>query len=541
MLMCDGADPTCGEPLVDIARADLDRIAVEIPEFGGCESFSPDAYNRISCLILAGLYDCIEEISELSSGIGFKSNLALIFFQNCHIAVCQHYFEEYERVFGFIDPTPETPMGRRIGLRLSWSLLGRIGRKARTILWDRRKILQTTGGPSVAYVGSAPFLWEDLRLELRKRGVALVPTPPIGSKVVKDLTEQKRCLSRWIERVHEELARWFNQAPGDLRPFGASALEKCIAFPEVDAAPLSASADLLVTGSLSRSQTRLAAIEARSDSIPVLSIRHGAHHFIFDEPYYALTERIFADAKMVYGDIEQQRAIGTLGETVDLMGRPVHLFSRTDPLVKQFRESGPIFPGSSLRGARVLYIATDCSEKRYGPFHDVHPATYMQWQMKLLTWLEEQTGERPLIRFHPKRRSRRYDLPNYKIVDGDLGKALGRADAYAIDYAATTLAYVNATNKPVLFFDPGLRRLHSSARDLIRGRCHYTRVKMLHPEEGFERMKLDLGRRCEHTFNPVFSDAPTVDTEVVTVADAICSLLAEGASKSSGSLSPGLS
>ena len=149
----------------------------------------------------------------------------------------------------------------------------------------------------------------------------------------------------------------------------------------------------------------------------------------------------------------------------------------------------------------------------------------MQWQMKLLTWLEEQTGKRPLVRLHPKRRTHRYDPPNFKMMDGDLGKVFEQADVYAIDYPTTTLAYVNATNKPVLFFDPGMRRLQSGALELIRGRCHYARVDMLHPEEGFERMKLDFGRRCEHTFNPVFSEAPTTEDEVVAVADAVCTLL----------------
>ena len=52
----------------------------------------------------------------------------------------------------------------------------------------------------------------------------------------------------------------------------------------------------------------------------------------------------------------------------------------------------------------------------------------MQWQMKLLTWLEEQTGKRPLVRLHPKRRTHRYDPPNFKMMDGDLGKVFEQAD-----------------------------------------------------------------------------------------------------------------
>ena len=115
-------------------------------------------------------------------------------------------------------------------------------------------------------------------------------------------------------------------------------------------------------------------------------------------------------------------AVALQGGAVDLMGRPVRFFSRTDPLVERFRANGPVLPVRSLRGSRVLYIATNCSAYRYGPFRDVHPATYMQWQMKLLTWLEEQTGKRPLVRLHPKRRTHRYDPPNFKMMDGDLCK-----------------------------------------------------------------------------------------------------------------------
>ena len=291
----DGEDAIRRESPVDQARADLKRIAAEMPEFEGCDPFSPDAYNRISSLILAGLYDCTEEIGELSSEIGFKYNLALIFSKNVHVAVCQHYFEEYERVFGFNDPTTETPVGRRIGLRSPRSLLGRIRRKVRAMLADQRRVPQAPGIPSVAYIGAAPFTWTDLRLELRKRGVGLVPAVPPDSRVIMDIAEQKRCLRRWIERAHEELARWFDQAPEDLRPFSEHALEKCIDLPKVNASS-SASIDLLVTGSLSNSRARLAATKARSDGIPVLTICHGAHHLIFDEPYYAFTEGILADA-----------------------------------------------------------------------------------------------------------------------------------------------------------------------------------------------------------------------------------------------------
>lgn len=108
-----------------------------------------------------------------------------------------------------------------------------------------------------------------------------------------------------------------------------------------------------------------------------------------------------------------------------------------------------------------------------------------------------------------------------------MSEVLEIADIYVIDLPSTSLAFVAATNKPILFFDTQLKKLVPEALHDIRSRCHYTSVDILYPENSFAEMEADLSKKTAHSFVPKYclTDDPHQD-EVSAVADVIVSVLA---------------
>jgi hypothetical protein len=238
-----------------------------------------------------------------------------------------------------------------------------------------------------------------------------------------------------------------------------------------------------------------------------------------------LYEGAIPDAMIAYGAIDKIEPLGCVGPAMNLCGRPIRYYSRPDPLISKIYRPGPIEASASLHGKKILYLAVEFENARYGPFRDVHPQTYLNWQKELLRWLEESAGIRPLVRLHPKRASTRYDPSPYQGLDRDMQSALKAADVFVIDYPTTTLAYAAATKKPVLFFDLGIRRLHPAAAEAIRKRCHHASTDILDSSDGLRRMQEDLSRPCNDTFTPLFSVPSSGTGELESVCDAVCDIL----------------
>lgn len=518
------ATPGLASTLKEV-RADFFRLTHQFPPIDGCTPFSPQAYNVISATIMESLYAYIEQINTLLGNGAYHFNLGVILFCELHIGACNHYFQEYERLSGFVDKRKGTiyrTVRRRV---LDLSLLYKTAEKLYRALQGSIGAKKLRKKPRVGWTGTTTFTWESLASELRGRGVRFSPVKSNGALSIPKYGDQEKLLNLWALDLHQKFAETLGIRLQLVRGFGANEvktiLEQFCSIPAV----LEDMYDLVVTGTVGSLEARVVALGAHARGVPVLTIHHGAHYLIFDDPYYALYEGMLPDAKVVYGSIEAQRDMGILKRTVNLLGQSIQLYSRTDPIVQRNFRLREFNLKSSLTGLTAVYIAGHCEGDRYGPYRDVHPSTYLAWQEQLLRWLELHSGGCPIVRPHPKRWSTRYDPVGYHILDGSMSKVLDLADVFVIDYPTTPLAYVTATNKPVLFFDIGLRRLHPAALEKVRERCHYAATNLLHPDEGFAAMKADLSRQCSHSFTPLFSLAPADKDEVTAVADAVCSML----------------
>ncbi len=495
------------------------------PALTGCVPCSPQAYGRLGAVVLDSLCASLEEISRTGGGIPPYHNLGLILHWELHTAACTHYFLEYERLHGLADESrlrsERSPAGRRA---LNRAAVSRAAGRLRYALVSRWSASRRRGWPRVAWAGVTTVPWQDVGLRLGRYGIDAEAARRTGHVILPLRAAQEAMLKRWAHDVHRTMAQAMGVPPEAVQGFGEEGVDAALV--RLDATPALAEEpyELLVTGTLGELDTRVAALAAQARGIPVLLVHHGGHHLPLNEPCYPWYEGALPDAKVVYGEIDAQRGIGSSGLHTNVLGRPIRYFTRSDAQVRRIFRPGVIAPCETLRGKRVVYYSMYFEGPRYGPYRDVHPATHARWQLRLLQWLEEHSGIRPLVRPHPKRVSTRYDPEGYRLLEGGTEAALARGDVLALDYPTTALAHVAATNKPVLFFDLGLRRLHPRALSAVRERCHYAQTDLFHPEEGFAAMAGDLIRRCRHSVSPVYSLGPDED-EAESVASAIAAML----------------
>lgn len=504
------------------ARGELQRLVKDMPDFSVSQQFSAEAYNGISSIILEANLDLIDAIDGLGPEVSVFGNLAVHLHRELQIRCCNHYFLAYEQLFGFVDPQSGP------------------GTRARTQAFPvpkwRRAISKATAAlqplfgnsdASVGRIGNATFPWDHLVRPIGRQALSLKPIALGAPITLPRLTAQHALLDDWAADIHRRIAGLLAVTGNKLPRYGAAQYGADIDDLLTRPAPVLDGFRLIITGTLGR-QTRTAALRALATNLPVLTMHHGSHYLVFEEPYYPFYEAMLATSICGFGDVGRQLELGTLPSAPNLNGGTVHFHGRTDPEVRRLfmaREGSGMSASGSLRGKTVVYLGVEFSGLRYGPYRDVHPATYLAWQRRLLEWLEQQSGRKPLVRFHPKRQTNRYDPDGYEYLECGMDEALEAADVFVVDYPTTSLAYVAATGKPVLFADIGLRRLHPKALEIVRQRCHHARINVLEPEEGLNALAADLDRDCEDTFTPTFCLGPDGMDEPTSVAHAVRSMI----------------
>ena len=62
-----------------------------------------------------------------------------------------------------------------------------------------------------------------------------------------------------------------------------------------------------------------------------------------------------------------------------------------------------------------------------------------------------------------------------------LEECIGDYDLLVFDYFATGAMLALVSDKPVIYFDIGLRRLHSQFMQDLKNRCEYAKIDLTHP------------------------------------------------------------
>jgi len=486
--------------LIDLQNR-FSRQTHDIRSFDDAEPFSRHAYNSLAKTILGTLIDAIADISNLIGPKNYSSNLGIIAYSSLIKGTCGHFFSEYERLHNFHDP--REGKGK--------SLVTRSGFK--TPLFERmlnKAVLSTASNIHrknpirVGWIGSASVPWGLLAYHLIPYNISLSKYLGHTREPLLVQDQQISLINEWASMLWKTMSSTIDRGQKNVAHLNVNALLSDSIQTYSRQNRSSFHPDLLISGTLGKLHTRINILCAQSAGIPIATFHHGAHYNIFDEPLHILHENMLPDFRIVYGSMHNAQK--NSAESINLSGAPIKYASRTDTFVNKYYGGGEVETVRSLRGLRGIYLSAGGGWQwaRWGPFRDVHPATYLGWQEKLLDWLRKVTGKEPLFRPHPKRGNTRYDPEGVQMIESDMRSVMEAADFFVIDFPTTSLAYICASDKPVLFFDVQLRRVHSDALAAIRGRCHYAETDMLHADPAFDLMNEQLQKEFSHTFVPYY-------------------------------------
>lgn len=126
-----------------------------------------------------------------------------------------------------------------------------------------------------------------------------------------------------------------------------------------------------------------------------------------------------------------------------------------------------------FKNPKYLYVSNQFNTNhRYGPFRDMDDEIYYNFQKNLLS-----TFKNIDIKNHPK------NFINYFktkpiLSRKNFNQILHRYDVYIFDYFSTAFSTAIATNKPIIYFDIGLRNLEKNVLNLIKKRVHYFKINL---------------------------------------------------------------
>jgi hypothetical protein len=198
----------------------------------------------------------------------------------------------------------------------------------------------------------------------------------------------------------------------------------------------------------------------------VVAFTHGEiASTIFDEPMYHYAERGLCTTLIEYG---RSTAKEKSSEFV-LMG-PQKTLYRDSKVAREAYQSSDDIVSQQLTGRKILYIPTTyVGNEIYGPFHAYPDSVYAEWHSAINRAIPS-----VIFKVHPKTKSTRL-LPG-RHENRWLDDCIEEYDVLLLDYMATSMARAMLTNKPVIFFDIGLRRVTPEFLTVLKERCYYVPI-----------------------------------------------------------------
>lgn len=240
----------------------------------------------------------------------------------------------------------------------------------------------------------------------------------------------------------------------------------------------------VVLGTRNNLQNRKLAVNYMQQDKDVVAITHGeVANSVMNEPPFGYSERSLCTMLIDYGDYDKDGCYNRP------LISPLQKLYRSAPIVgKLFHENDQIRrPDPSL--CRSLYIPTTYSgNDLYGPFHIYEDAVYRKWQSLLF---EAFPGL--IMKTHPKSKSE--PLPGLITEPRQLEECLTDYDLLVFDYFATGSMLAIMSDKPLIYFDIGLRRLAPEFSRDLKNRCEYAKIDL----------STDIRVQCANTIEKLWS------------------------------------
>jgi hypothetical protein len=231
--------------------------------------------------------------------------------------------------------------------------------------------------------------------------------------------------------------------------------------------------EILLLGSGIELHNRMLSVAAKQKNMSVVNILHGEAFGVYDEPIFSkYGEQMYSNAILGYG-----KSVLTASTTYQHgLKRGVEYIESNG--VNVFRNYEKNYTGfnSEKHEISYYYFPTTLSgiSHRYGPYRDTADSLYIKWQKIVL----ELFGYRIKFKKHPKEKYQySYQFLGVDMVSGKLDNVLIEFDVFVFDYIGTAFNIACATNKPIVYFDLGIRNIHPDALDEIKLRTVYFDIK----------------------------------------------------------------
>ena len=264
---------------------------------------------------------------------------------------------------------------------------------------------------------------------------------------------------------------------------------------------------------------RMLSVAAMQKDIPVVNIMHGEGFGVYDEPIASeYGEQMYSSAILGYGSritsIQDTYKFKLKKGVNYIPSNGVNVYKYYQPEFLGVKHSNKInyyYYPTTLRGA----------SHRFGPYRDMADSLYLLWQESIFALF----GDSIKIKAHPKEKYKEsYSLSEMESVDGSFEELLGQIDVFVFDFIGTAFNEACATQKPVVYFDLGIKNINSDALDRIKERTIYFDVKDGMPtlDEIQDRIRFDVK---QNTYTDQFSLCGTNQSRAESLRDGIADLL----------------
>ena len=221
----------------------------------------------------------------------------------------------------------------------------------------------------------------------------------------------------------------------------------------------------IILGNRQDLQNRKLAVNFLQQDKDVVAFTHGEiSSVVFDEPMYGYAERTLCSTLIEYG----KKDVGEPNDRV--LVRPRTILYRNSLAAKAQYHRRERIEFRELSQAKVLYIPTTyVGNQIYGPFHAYEDQIYREWQLALVEVIPSLT-----VKVHPKSNVKLHPpgQPEKRWLDD----CINEYDVLLIDYMATAAVLSIVSDKPIIYFDIGLRKLSKTFERDLQARSQYARI-----------------------------------------------------------------
>jgi len=281
--------------------------------------------------------------------------------------------------------------------------------------------------------------------------------------------------------------------------------------------------DILITKSPGVLSNRIIASNYLAKGKTVISLSHGEYCGVKDEPIYGYTENSFCTHKIGYGKLGCKNMLSGKYNGKTLTPAP-SIFPSSSDKIRSLYISPRVRRYSDFNKNKILYVPTSFTGiHRYAPHQSLNDFAYYKWQVGLVEEFSTNFESVISIKLHHKDRYKPYRAcKNVKlIIDTQFEYMLNEFDALIFDYISTAFTLAAATDKPIFFFDIGIRNLTPDGLKAIRERTIYTKADPVNPmpsvKEAFNARKTT----CTNNYTTQFCIGAKSDKRSKTLVDII--------------------